>query len=114
MTISAEQLAALAATCLENNKARQVVSLDVRGLSNVADFMIVATATSSRHAKSLADKVWEAAKAAGNVPIGMEGEVAGEWVLLDLGEVIVHVMLEEVRAHYQLEKLWNMKPSERA
>lgn len=107
--LTSAELVELAVKALDDNKARQIVKLDVRGLSNVTDFMVVATATSNRHGKSLVDKVWEASKEAGNVPVGMEGEDVGEWVLLDLGDVVVHVMLENVRALYQLEKLWDMK-----
>jgi ribosome-associated protein len=105
--MQSEALVALVVKELDDNKAKTITQLDVRGLSNVTDFMVVATATSSRHGKALADKVWEAC----NIPVGMEGELVGDWVLLDLGDVVVHVMLEEVRALYQLEKLWNMRPN---
>lgn len=107
--ISAAALAELAVKHLDDNKAKHIVSLDVQGLSNVTDFMVVATATSGRHGKAMADKIWMASKEAGNTPLSMEGELQGEWILLDLGDVIVHIMLEEVRALYQLEKLWDMK-----
>lgn len=109
--MDAQALVTLILKELDDNKAKNIVNMDVRGLSNVTDFMVVATATSSRHAKAVADKLWEASKEAGNVPIGMEGELVGDWVLLDLGDVVVHIMLEQVRAMYQLEKLWNMKPT---
>ncbi|MBD3766385.1 MAG: ribosome silencing factor [Gammaproteobacteria bacterium] len=109
--MQSEALVALVVKELDDNKAKAITQLDVRGLSNVTDFMVVATATSSRHGKALADKVWEASKEAGNIPVGIEGELVGDWVLLDLGDVVVHIMLEEVRAMYQLEKLWNMRPS---
>jgi ribosome-associated protein len=107
--MDSQALADLVVKTLEDSKAKSIVCMDVRGLSNVTDFMVIATATSNRHGKSSADKVWEASKDAGNLPVGMEGEESGEWVLLDLGDVVVHVMLEATRAMYQLEKLWDMK-----
>lgn len=103
-------LAELVVSELDANKARDIVCMDVRGLSSVTDFMVVTTATSSRHAKALADKVADKAKQAQVPPLGMEGEDSGEWVLLDLGGVVVHVMQENIRALYQLEKLWNVRP----
>jgi ribosome-associated protein len=107
--MDSQALANLVVKTLEDSKAKSIVCMDVRGLSNVTDFMVIATATSNRHGKSSADKVWEASKDAGNLPVGMEGEESGEWVLLDLGDVVVHIMLETTRAMYQLEKLWDMK-----
>ena len=107
--MDSQALAALVVKELDDNKAKDIVNMDVRGLSNVTDFMVVTTATSSRHAKALASKVAEKAKEAGFPTVGMEGEMNGEWVLLDLGDVVVHVMLENMRALYQLEKLWNIK-----
>jgi ribosome-associated protein len=107
--IDAKALAELVVKTLDDHKGRSIVCMDVKGLSNVTDYMVVATATSNRHAKALVDKVWQASKEAGNVPIGVEGEQVGEWVLLDLGDVLVHVMLESTRALYQLEKLWDIK-----
>jgi ribosome-associated protein len=107
--MNSQNLSQLVVSTLDDNKARDIVCLDVRGLSNVADFMVVTTATSSRHSKALADKVADAVRASGNRVFGMEGEQSGEWVLLDVGDVLVHVMLEETRRLYQLEKLWDIK-----
>lgn len=91
---------------LDDLKAKDVLSLDVRSLTSLADVMIIASGTSTRHVKSLADNVVKMAKEAGMKPIGMEGERDGDWVLIDLGGVIVHVMQPATRAFYDLERLW--------
>lgn len=91
---------------IDDMKGRDIVAIDVRGKSAVTEFMIVCSGTSSRHAKSIADYVAVEVKKAGINTLGIEGQSSGEWVLLDLGDVVVHVMLEESRNHYQLEKLW--------
>ncbi len=85
--------------------------LDVRDVTTVTDFMVVASGTSNRHVKALVDNVAEKAKAAGHGPIGIEGEDSGEWVLLDLRDTLVHVMLPKVREFYNLEKLWSISPA---
>ncbi|WP_333608968.1 ribosome silencing factor [Arsukibacterium sp.] len=92
---------------LDDIKGRDIVTIDVRGKSSVTEFMIVCSGTSNRHTKSVAGYVANEIKKQGIQPLGIEGETTGEWVLLDLGEVIVHVMLEESRSFYQLEKLWS-------
>ncbi len=107
--MDSKQLSQLVVATLDDNKGKDIIALDVQGVSNVTDFMVVVTATSSRHAKALADKVAEAVKTSGGSVLGMEGEQVGEWVLLDLGDVLLHVMLEQVRSLYQLEKLWDVK-----
>jgi ribosome-associated protein len=107
--MNSQNLSQFIVSTLDDNKARDIVCLDVRGLSNVADFMVVATGTSSRHTKALAGKVADAVRESGNRVFGSEGEQVGEWVLLDVGDVLVHVMLEETRKLYQLEKLWDIK-----
>jgi ribosome silencing factor RsfS/YbeB/iojap len=107
-------LADLVVGALEDMKAQNVTVLDVRGVTDVADVIVVASGTSDRHVKSLAGNVYEKAKQAGFRPIGMEGEQEGEWVLVDLQDVIVHVMLPRVREFYGLEKLWDVREGSRA
>ena len=92
----------------EELKARDVVEIDVIGKSSVTDFMVIASGTSSRHVKSIADEVVKFAKNLGIMPLGVEGEREAEWVLVDLGDVLVHVMLPRVREFYALERLWTV------
>lgn len=91
---------------LEDMKAVNVVEIDVRGLTDVADTLVIASGTSDRHVRSLSDRVIEQAKAHGVRPLGTEGEREGEWVLVDLQDIVVHVMLPRVREFYALERLW--------
>lgn len=93
---------------LDDMKAVNVKVMDVRKVTDVADCMVLASGNSDRHVRSIADKVVEKAKAAGFRPMGMEGERDGEWVLVDLNDVIVHVMLPRVREFYALERLWTV------
>ncbi len=92
---------------LEDAKAEDIVVLDVRGLTDIADTMVIASGTSSRHVSSVGRRVDDALRAAGYRPQGVEGVEAGEWVLIDCGDVIVHVMHPKIRAFYALEKLWS-------
>ena len=108
--MQAEQLKALVVDALDDLKAVNTVTLDVTGLTDVMDYLVIASGTSNRHVKSLADNVCLEAKKQGERALGVEGEDAGEWVLVDLSSVIVHVMLEQTRDLYQLEKLWSAKP----
>lgn len=103
---STQQLVDTALAALGDLKAKDVVSIDVRPLTSLADVMVIASGTSSRHVKSLADNVVVKAKEAGFRPLGQEGERDGEWILIDLAGVIVHVMLPATRAFYDLERLW--------
>ena len=113
--MNSEQLCTLVVDALDDIKAQNVTTLDVRDMTSVTDYMIVASGTSSRHVQALVDNVAEKATRAGHKPIGVEGEESGEWVLLDLQDALVHVMLPKVREFYNLEKLWSISaPGEAA
>ena len=92
---------------LEDTKARDITVLDVRKISDFTDYMVIATSTSSRHVQSTADKVVDTLRAHGVRAVGVEGGKTGDWVLIDFGDVVVHVMREEIRDFYNLEKLWS-------
>lgn len=109
--MNSEQLCDLVIDALEEVKAKDIVKLDVRELTTVTDYMIVASGTSNRHVKALAESVAEKSRAAGHRPAGIEGADGSEWVLLDLGDALVHVMLPRVREFYNLEKLWLLSPA---
>lgn len=99
---------------LEDMKAHDIKTLDVRGLTDIADTMIIASGTSDRHVRSVAERVVEKTKAAGFKPHGVEGRQDSDWVLIDLSDIIVHVMLPRSREFYGLEKLWDLTAAKRA
>lgn len=99
---------------IDDLKGRDIVVLDVRGKSSITDCMIICSGNSNRHVCSIADHVAEELRHAGLQPLGIEGEAEGEWVLVDMGDVIVHVMQDDTRSLYQLEKLWSGNFSEAA
>ena len=107
-SISEQHLHRRVLDALDDLKARDVREIDVRGKTSIADTIIVASGTSTRHVKSIADEVIKFAKQAGVLPLGVEGQQEAEWVLVDLGDIIVHVMLPRIREFYALERLWTV------
>ena len=101
-----EELTHFLADKADDMKAVNIITLDVKGKSSITDYMIICTGTSKRHVASIADHVASEVKKMGVEPLGMDGENEGEWVVLDRGSAMLHVMQEEPRALYQLEKLW--------
>jgi ribosome-associated protein len=106
-------LAQLVALALDDMKAQHVMVFDVRGVTDVTDTIVIASGTSDRHVKSLASSVVHKARESGFRTLGVEGEREGEWVLVDLQDVIVHVMLPRIREFYALEKLWDVRSTDR-
>ena len=106
-----EALRQLILTTIDDMKGIDVVELDVKGKTSVTDLLIIASGTSSRHVKSIAINVASEAKKNGSKLLGIEGEDQGEWVLVDMGDIIVHVMQPQVREFYDLEKLWSFDES---
>lgn len=104
--LNTEQLSELVIDALEDIKAIDIRVLDVRGKSSVTDLMVIASGNTARQVKALSDNVVVKAKQAGVKPLGVEGEVQGEWALVDLGDVVVHIMQPSIRDFYNLEKLW--------
>ncbi|MFM8354042.1 MAG: ribosome silencing factor [Gammaproteobacteria bacterium] len=109
-----EKLRDLAIAALEDRKGVDILTLDVRRLTSMTDFMVIATGTSSRHVKALVDAVAEQLTDAGAAPIGVEGTASNEWVLVDLVDVVVHVMQRDARGFYDLERLWSELPAPRS
>lgn len=107
-----QDLSDLVLDALDDLKAVDPVVLDVRALSSVMDYLVIASGTSARHVKSLADNVVVKAKDRGARPIGIEGGAVAEWVLVDFGDVVVHVMQPATRSFYDLERLWSAPPAE--
>jgi len=110
LTLTDATITDLVVDALDDLKAVDTKIVEVRGLSSVMDFLVVASGNSSRHVKSLADSVVVKAKEAGCPPIGVEGETDADWVLVDLGDVVVHVMRPAARSFYDLERLWSGEP----
>ena len=105
--MDSQALRELAVAAVEELKGQDVVELDVRRLTDVTDFLVIASGRSDRQVKAIAENVIEKAKSAGVRPMGVEGLDRGEWVLVDLCDVVVHVMQPDTREYYQLEKLWS-------
>lgn len=103
-----EDLRDLVVRVLDEMKADDIVTIDVRGKTSITDLMVIASGTSDRHVRAMAETVAFRAKEAGEIPLGIEGAAEGEWVLIDLNGVVVHVMLPRVRDFYQLERLWGV------
>ena len=112
--LTTDQLQQLVVSSLEDFKASDILVIDVSGKSPLTERMIIASGNSTRHVKSMADNLLVKAKASGNPPLGVEGAGEGEWVLVDLNDVIVHLMLPQTRAFYNLEKLWEASADRRS
>lgn len=108
-----ENLQSLIQNALEDTKGKDISVLDVTELSDVMDTLVIVTGTSNRHVKSLANNVIDEGKRAGVRPLGVEGMESGEWVLVDYGDIVLHVMQEVTRDFYELEKLWSTEPATR-
>lgn len=109
--MTSDDLQGLVIDALDDLKGQHVLALDVSESSSVTDWMVIASGTSGRHVKSLVDRVIERVKAQGVKPLGIEGHATLDWVLLDLGDVVVHVMQQETRTFYDLERLWRTSPA---
>ena len=104
--VQAERLRRLVLECLDDMKARDVLDLDVRDRTTITDRFIIATGTSNRHAQAVCDRIVERVRAHGVRPMGVEGRDSADWILIDLGDVVVHVMQDAARKFYDLEELW--------
>ena len=112
--VEADELLAITLAALEDMKAVDVRIIDVRDLTTITDVMVIAGGTSTRHVKAIADNVALEAKRHGVTALGVEGDKGAEWILVDLADVVVHVMMPEIRAFYALEKLWSVGNSEQS
>lgn len=112
LSVQADNMKEKIVATLDDLKAQNVLALDVRGLTSISDYMVIASGTSDRHIRSIASKVAEELKKSGHRPLGVEGESEGEWVLVDFGDVIVHIMLPQAREFYKLESLWDLEGKE--
>lgn len=107
-----DQLHHLVVEALDDLKAKDIVTLDVREMTGMTDQMVICTGTSSRHVRSLASNVATEAKKQGVMALGVEGDNGSDWVLVDFGDIVVHVMMAEAREFYELEKLWSVPAPE--
>jgi len=112
--LSTDQLQQLVVSSLEDFKASDILVIDVSGKNPLTERMVIASGNSTRHVKSMAENLVVNAKAASSPPLGVEGAGEGEWVLVDLNDVIVHLMLPQTRAFYNLEKLWQASADHRS
>ena len=111
--MTSAQLRDFVITVLEDMKGNQIEVIDLTDRNSFTDFLVIVSGTSTRQVKAMAERVVERAKQEGIRPMGIEGEREGEWVLVDLCDVVVHVMLPQTRAFYNLEKLWSVPPTTR-
>ena len=109
--MNANELKTLVLASLEDLKAVNIQTIELAGKTDIADYMIVASGTSDRHLHALAGKIHDDSKAAGHPPLGIEGEDSRDWVLVDMGDIIVHLMRPETRELYALENLWSLPPT---
>ncbi len=112
--MQASQLTDLVHGAIDDLKGRDITTLDVTNFTDITDTMVIATGTSNRHVNAIVNEVVVQAKQAGLKPLGVEGADEGDWVLIDLGDVVVHVMREEARGYYELERLWSAPAEESA
>lgn len=112
--LTTDQLQQLVVSALEDFKAIDTLVIDVSGTNPLTELMVIASGNSTRHVKSMAENLIVKAKSEGNPPLGVEGQREGEWVLVDLNDVIVHLMLPQTRAFYNLEKLWQVAADHRS
>ena len=112
--VTSEKLLALIVTSLTDDKGEDIVQIDLRGKSSIGDYMVIASGRSTRQVAAMSEKLSERLKAEFGIGIRMEGKDAGDWVLIDTGDVIVHVFRPEVREFYQLEKMWAPELTEKA
>jgi len=112
--LTTDQLQQLVVSALEDFKAIDTLVIDVSGANPLTERMVIASGNSTRHVKSMAENLIVKAKSEGNPPLGVEGQQEGEWVLVDLNDVIVHLMLPQTRAFYNLEKLWQVTADHRS
>ena len=108
MAMTVKKIKNAAFEALDNLKAKDITTLDVKSLTSVTDYMLICTGSSSRHVKSLADNVYIELKKQGLQALSVEGAAGSDWVLVDFGDVVVHIMLQEARDFYELEKLWTV------